>query len=397
MTSMDNSLLAQIQRGRELKKTAPPTSPAPALGKIVDTDISHRHGTDDRAATTRPPPGGMFAGGFPTLRKVGGPVSDLRQATEPQKRPLPPPPHPPAPSATAANPRAAPRQPPPLQDILSKPLPPAQPAPPSSAPQRPPPPPTAATTPSGASPPPRPTLPPRPPPPPLPGNVPSLDTLPVRRESSELSALPTERREKPAATAAGTTTRYSLGWPPPSSLPPPPKACRAKKVFPSAALRCGESASAKNRGSRTALSTPPLPPRPGGGPRGDGCGTLSTAEPRAVCPPPPFKAAERSPAKPPPPPPRPQTLPSGAPVSGSRPQPPKPLGSGGGGGGSDDGAGGDDGGGVAGGCGEAGVAPLLSLQAKLGEAKAEPKTRLPHSTLCPRWTMPLPSHPTQAR
>ncbi|EOD34650.1 hypothetical protein EMIHUDRAFT_228406 [Emiliania huxleyi CCMP1516] len=66
---MDNSLLAQIQRGRELKKTAPPTSPAPALGKIVDTDISHRHGTDDRAATTRPPPGGMFAGGFPTLRK----------------------------------------------------------------------------------------------------------------------------------------------------------------------------------------------------------------------------------------------------------------------------------------------------------------------------------------
>lgn len=57
-------------------------------------------------------------------------------------------------------------------------------------------------------------------------------------------------------------------------------------------------------------------------------------------------------------------------MSGSRPQPPKPLGSGGSGGGSDDGAGGDDGGGVAGGRGEAGVAALLSLQAKLGEAKA---------------------------
>ena len=79
---MDNSLLAQIQAGKKLKKTetvdksgvkgaGAVVGEAPAVKPASGGAVSDGGGGGGGGGL--PPPGGLFAGGFPQLKKTGGP------------------------------------------------------------------------------------------------------------------------------------------------------------------------------------------------------------------------------------------------------------------------------------------------------------------------------------
>ncbi|GAA5838923.1 hypothetical protein JCM9279_003901 [Rhodotorula babjevae] len=325
---MDSSLLAQIQKGKGLKKAVTVDKSKP-VGAGAVLDESGGAPSRGAPAVPRAPPvpggasaaedsgappqlAGIFAGvGMPTLKKTGAPVASSLGGA-------PPPPGPP-PSAPPRPPVAPPPRPaaaPPSRPPVAPPPPPvgSRPSPPGGGPP-PPPPPPPPPAPSSRGPP---AAPPPPPPPPMGGpSAPRAPPPPPARASPALPGRPVPAPPPPRAVPAPPAR------PSPAAPPAPPTPSRPTPAPPTRKAPPAVPESLLSNSSPAAPSAPPPPPPPPAPPA-----PPAPSRPPVAPPAPPSSAPSRAvPAPPPsrvPPPPRPASPPAAPAPPPPRAPPPPP-------------------------------------------------------------------------
>ncbi|KAL0096811.1 hypothetical protein J3Q64DRAFT_1827873 [Phycomyces blakesleeanus] len=297
---MDNGLLAQIQKGKQLKKAttndrSAPIANGPPAGGMARPPVpsfgnSSASAPTNTAPMATPPLAGLFANGMPSLRKAKGTAINTGRESSPattntSAAPVPRPPptfnRPPVPQANSNTlPRSFTSRPFTARNTFT---------PPSNAPPPPPPPPPSAgnnNTPATGGPP------PPPPPPPGAGGIPPsfkssfVPSLPGRARSNsspQRPVPPTPPRAVPAPPASPTRTqpmmappvrpspmrphaKTSLAVPPP--LPPGRPRSASTNVTPAAPpppppqLSAAQTVGGGNIGNGAPPPPPPPPPPP---------------------------------------------------------------------------------------------------------------------------------------
>uniref|UniRef100_A0A8C3AL28 WAS/WASL interacting protein family member 3 n=1 Tax=Cyclopterus lumpus TaxID=8103 RepID=A0A8C3AL28_CYCLU len=282
-----NALLADIQKGARLKKVAQVNDrSAPALDN-PSSSVAASLGSSGGMAPMGPSLGGLFAGGFPTLRPIGQRDPAVsRSSSSASLKPLWNPP-PPADTSSVSEPHRTTE----LRGSVHRPLAPSSSAPPSPSHSSKHPPSFPASSPP--LPPPDPPSAPPPPPPPhafqerpanRPPPLPSCPPPPPPSQVTKPTWLPIQHSYHSILSQSSTLPPPSC----PSTLPPPPPKVAA---VPSPAMRALPPSYPCNAPTR----------RPPAVPRSAGVGRLAPPPaPPARCP-----STELSSRIPPPPPPPP--------------------------------------------------------------------------------------------